>query len=580
MNGIFYRNLPATNDPYGGQFCAIDLRTGEELWRNDGTITFGQLLDYESLNQHGVIPYLWSDQYELFDAFTGEKLLTFTDITSGGFFGTSFSYDSKGNVLAYILNNAQNTFTLWNSTQAILYGRPAGAPGGFGAGNPDYWRPVYKGDPYDWQAGIMYTTTIPDTGYNPTVLKINSVDGVAIARQTISATDTEAAQVFEVGYSTEDGSQVWQQLRTGENALAGVTSTFSVTVGPGLYCVFKQETMQWYAYNINTGERMWITEPYTDAWGSFQTTIGDGPAYIAYGKLFTAAYDGKLHCYNISDGDHLWDSFVGSSGFETPYGTWPLWGSFAIADHKVFVGTGERSPNQPIPRGEKLVCFDEKTGEILWEISGFMQNPIIADGYIVTLNSYDMQTYCFGKGKTATTVTAPLTSIPSGTGILIQGTVTDQSPGAVNTPAISDVDMSAWMEYLYMDQPKPTDVTGVPVDITIITPNGEEITLDTVYSDSFGRYACSWTPEGEGLYTIVANFKGSDSYFGSAGETGLSVGSATQMVPTTTETADELVARLPTITAIDVGIIIAIIIVALLVVYTLISIKKQKTFIG
>ncbi len=39
---------------------------------------------------------------------------------------------------------------------------------------------------------------------------------------------------------------------------------------------------------------------------------------------------------------------------------------------------------------------------------------------------------------------------PLGTSVMITGSVTDQSPGAAGTPAISDEDMSAWMEYMYV----------------------------------------------------------------------------------------------------------------------------------
>jgi hypothetical protein len=52
---------------------------------------------------------------------------------------------------------------------------------------------------------------------------------------------------------------------------------------------------------------------------------------------------------------------------------------------------------------------------------------------LVTFNSYDNQQYVFGKGQTDVTVSAPQTAIPVGTGALIQGTVTDQSPGAEDT---------------------------------------------------------------------------------------------------------------------------------------------------
>ena len=117
---------------------------------------------------------------------------------------------------------------------------------------------------------------------------------------------------------------------------------------------------------------------------------------------------------------------------------------------------------------------------------------------------------------------------------MIQGTVTDQSPGqtclgipAAGTPAISDDSMSDWMAYLYMQQPKPTDATGVPVTLTAIDPNGTPIDIGTVTSDMNGHFGSMWTPPVPGDYTITATFAGSNTYFGSSTETAIGVSQAT-----------------------------------------------------
>ena len=54
---------------------------------------------------------------------------------------------------------------------------------------------------------------------------------------------------------------------------------------------------------------------------------------------------------------------------------------------------------------------------------------------------------------------------------MIKGTVTDISAGTKQdqqaarfpngVPAVSDESQSAWMEYVYMQKPRPTNVTGV-----------------------------------------------------------------------------------------------------------------------
>ena len=112
--------------------------------------------------------------------------------------------------------------------------------------------------------------------------------------------------------------------------------------------------------------------------------------------------------------------------------------------------------------------------------------------------------------------------------MLIQGSVTDQSPGqtclgipAVGTPAISDSSTSQWMEYLYMQEPMPQNATGVSVELAGTSSTGQTISIGTVTSDINGQYKTTWTPPTNDLYTITATFAGSNSYFGSSAETSL-----------------------------------------------------------
>jgi hypothetical protein len=115
---------------------------------------------------------------------------------------------------------------------------------------------------------------------------------------------------------------------------------------------------------------------------------------------------------------------------------------------------------------------------------------------------------------------------------MIEGTVTDQSPAAKElvesgrfsmVPAIADIDMDPWMEYLYNQQPKPEDITGVPVYLTAIRSDGTEIDLGYVISDKNGQYGRMWTPPAQDTYRIVATFKTTDSYWTSTAETLLGV---------------------------------------------------------
>ena len=163
----------------------------------------------------------------------------------------------------------------------------------------------------------------------------------------------------------------------------------------------------------------------------------------------------------------------------------------------------------------------------MWNITGLWFNPLIADGYALAVNAEDNRLYSFGKGQTDITVQAPMTSITAGTNVIIEGKVTDRSPGAPGTPAISDNDMTAWMQYLYQQQPFPSDATGVNVSLDAIDPNGNSIRIGNVASDASGAYSYVWnTPNISGKYTITATFPGSNSYFASSSETAVVVSDA------------------------------------------------------
>ena len=524
MNGVIYKNNQVSSRSITNiGFYATDLRTGKELWRTtNGSILFGQLLDYESLNQHGVIPFLWSSTLDVYDANTGMWLWNFGNVTTG-----QLIQDEKGNILSYVLNQAQHTLTLWNSTVATLLGKPGGPAANEGQ---EYWRPT-KFATNNWKAGIMYNVTIPPVQGNPSIKNIDVVDGVILAQANLPSNDTYPEGVtVHAAYSTKDGHEMWVKYRTGEDSLTGQQAGFGYTVGPGAYYVQKQETEVIFAYDILTGNKMWVSDPKPNPWGSYYTTIGDDSLLVAYDKLYATSYDGTLRCFDAKTGENFWNTYIGSSGFETPYGTWPLWGSLLAADGKIYAGTNEHSINQPPYRGERLYAFDAETGDILWKVYGIHMDPAIADGYLVTFNTYDNQNYVFGKSQTAVTVSASPKVSASGADVLIEGSVTDQAPGqtclgipAAGTPAISDESQGPWMEYLYMQKPMPTNATGVEVKLETIDPNGNFYEISTVTSDINGKFSLMWEPPVPGKYTIIATFAGSESYWMSYEQTAIGV---------------------------------------------------------
>ena len=129
-----------------------------------------------------------------------------------------------------------------------------------------------------------------------------------------------------------------------------------------------------------------------------------------------------------------------------------------------------------------------------------------------------------------------------GSSVLIQGTITDIAAGTNQNeqaarfpngvPAVSDASMSAWMEYVYMQKPRPTDITGVPVSIDVIDSNGNYRNIGTATSDSYGAFSLAWTPDISGSYTVIATFAGSQAYWGSSAEASFYASDAPTITPT------------------------------------------------
>ena len=86
--------------------------------------------------------------------------------------------------------------------------------------------------------------------------------------------------------------------------------------------------------------------------------------------------------------------------------------------------------------------------------------------------------------------------------------------------------MTAWMNYLYGQQPKPANSTGVNVDIYVLDANNNYRQIGTTTSNSDGFYSLSWKTDIVGKFTVFANFAGSESYYPSNAVTAFTVESA------------------------------------------------------
>jgi hypothetical protein len=535
MQGRLYYDLPRSDSPTGNGYVCVDLRTGEEIyWQNMTVPSFGQLYDYESQNQHGVIEngYLWSTvgtAWNAYDPLDGGWLFTLTDVPSG-----TAAYGPNGEILRYVLNTAGKWLALWNNTA-----EQQGLHAALGTSTTAYqWRPI--GKTVNMSKAYSWNVTIPSLMTGATVVKVIP-DDILLGRNGSlpSLTVQTPYTMWAISLKpTSRGQLLWMKNydAPGDNSSLSFKGADPVT---RVFVMWDKETLTFTGYSIDNGTLMWTTQS-KNPW-DFYLSMDWTDCQFAYGKLYAAGYSGILSCYDLNTGRVLWN-YSTYSGFETPYPGAPL-AIMAVADGKVYMLTTEHSANQPHWLDIRIRCVNASTGKEVWTVDGYgnQDSMAVADGYLVYLNLYDTQIYCVGKGPSATTVTASPKVAVNGDSVLVEGMVIDTAAGTKQkeqaarfpngVPAVSDASMSAWMEYVYMQKPRPTNATGVEVTLDAVDPNGNWIHIGTATSDTSGSFSYMWTPEVPGKYTVIATFAGSESYWPSYAETAIGVSEASPATP-------------------------------------------------
>ncbi|XHH10574.1 MAG: PQQ-binding-like beta-propeller repeat protein [Candidatus Bathyarchaeia archaeon] len=394
-----------------------------------------------------------------------------------------------------------------------------------------------------------------------TVQDFESMIAVSIGSQSANGTGTAVAQTL-TGASMITGQTLWTTQTDNSTGLETFFSSgISVADHGKLACRMQDGPIR--CWDLQTGKVLWDSELSAYPWGVF----GAYHVQSAYGFYYTADYDG-VHAVNWTNGNIEWTFNAQAVPFETPYNEqYAFHSSAKVADDKYYTVVSEHTPTQPLTRGCMLYCLDAHTGKQLWNVSNFQGIPgsrtfqgAIADGYLALTNEYDGYTYIYGKGPSKTTISAPQTAVTLGQSIEITGTVLDQSPGSMDTPAIADENMGDWMGYLYTNSPKPTNAIGVPVSLDAYDPNGNYIHIADVISNVDGSFQKLWQPENAGEYTIIATFMGTNSYGSSSASTGIGVVNA----PESTATPQTSEIMQAPITTFDAAILIAVIIAILI----------------
>ncbi|MGD0995860.1 MAG: PQQ-binding-like beta-propeller repeat protein [Candidatus Bathyarchaeia archaeon] len=609
MGGQLYYNI-GRPPQYG--FADVNLQTGQQVWYQNGTgpqqsfmgygypqLTMGQELDYESPNQHGTVEYLWSvytaangsNVWAMYDPVTGNWICNLWNVpASSEMFGASMMItDPSGSFIIYTPDFANKIFSVWNSTATIQDTYPfMGMQYGNSSNSYWEWRPP-TGAQVDATVGTTnyaITGNLPANAASATLMGIDTADQLAVY-------STAPAMIGMASYPTPDsytqfaistnpatiGQVTWS--RTYPWPTGNVTLEYGCPISNGVFTLFEKEPRLWMGFSATTGAQIWTS---TTPEVSNHLYLQGYSAYTYDGVFYSSdsiGEGGSVYAYNVTTGALLWSYTAPSMGYTGYWDNIPTTvGAFASGN--IYWSGSEHSPGPNLEPGFMLGDMNATTGVPIWNITFWDEGTgtgnigAIADGYLVALNSYDMQIYSFGMGPTQTTVGTDWSN--RGQNLVIQGSVLDISAGTTQSniaarfpqgvAAVSDASMTPYMEYVYMQNPIPANTTGVLVQVTLIDPNGNTINLPTVTSDASGHYGLDYkVPNVPGTYTAIATFSGTDAYWPSYSETTFQVDPAPAATPAPTATPTS-VANMYFV-PMSIGIIVLIIIVLAVVVLSM-----------
>ena len=329
--GRIYYKEPLSFAATGGDTVCVDLRTGEEIWRRADVpaLSFAFIYDLGTPNYRGVYPAILftSNFARAFDADTGEPLFNVTGVPSG-----QTVFGPLGEHIRYTFWNNGTTskpdwyLCSWNSSRMW---------GGTGSSwtvqttttNGITSVQASQGKFYDildankQNASISWRNSMPATGapsmvqafYNDILLCRNgSYPGLGDtgAPYTYFAVNLNASK-------GEIGKILW--MKTIDRPAGNITSIAyaGADAQAGYFCESYRQTQQFVGFNLRTGEKLWTSEPQTAL--DFYGSPGPGTLsnIVAYGRIYSSAYAGVLHCYDMATGQVLWTYGNGGPGNST-----------------------------------------------------------------------------------------------------------------------------------------------------------------------------------------------------------------------------------------------------------------------
>jgi hypothetical protein len=506
-------------------FKCFDFSTGQLLYTASGDISCGIHLPGNPLAQNSIINGVNNS------VVLANSMGSYVTPYLFGITGTNWNYyDPNSGALMRSIVNASSGFRLVDGTN-LAYGAASG--------NLTAWD-ISKVANNNWPTGIKWTRPLPasNAGKTPSLF--------AISTEVSTIVLTTRNQYW--GFNAKDGSSLWN-----------LTLTYPVEANEAFdlygvddFIVFDPVDVTFNCYSMLSGGLLWSSpslgssSPWASLWSVYASATND------YNNVYIALPDGTVSALSLKTGKELWRSEAIPST-EYTNNVVPYWQGMLMAGGNIYAYAGYSLGYSldPIPRQAMIVCVNATTGGITYTLNGGVFPEAAANGYVIGSSYFDGNIYCIGKGSTSTTVAAQQ---QMGGSLLIQGSVLDASPVSSSAtlkamcpngvPAISDANMSAWMDYLHMqnatllsDTPQ---FTGVQVTLTAVDPNGNTITMGTTTSDYKGNYGLQWTPSTPGIYHIYATFAGSTSYYTSSASTYATVASAIATVTPTSATQPEV----------------------------------------
>ena len=560
LNGILY--YAKMEGPAGNVHTweALNIHSGEVLWTRPAgesgseVLRMGSIQVHHSIQEYGSWAHIYGAEgggffggisaLKVYDAWTGDYIATIESPQSPSYI-VQEGGTTPGSILGYY--SSGGNLVLWNSSKLL------------GPTNIGFDLNYNPSGTIPWSDGIQWEMPIPNqVNGNPVSLGVSAVtrDVILVRSAPTPGMWVSLSYGWQVtaGLDATTGELLWGPIN---QTLPYYEDIGFIAAGDGVYVLHNKDSNEAYVYSLTDGSL--IRGPIQlegNAWSTLSRS-----ADIAYGLCYVWDTGGWVNAINVTTGDIEWSFNRGSSGYDTPYGTYLLWYNDAIADGKIYLSEGAMY-NPPL-HPARTICLNATTGELIWSILSYTgrQCPAIADGHMIVWNSFDMKIYCFGKGSTETTATVQNDIIPVDSTALIKGSVMDISAGSKQDgvvqrfpngiPAVADEDMREWMEYVYMQQRHPRDtlgrdVRGVTVNITAMDPNNNTRDLGTATTDALGNYVFEFEPEVPGMYQLIVTFEGSGSYWRSSATTYVKVGpAAEEHVPTAAEIAETTVGRLP-----------------------------------